>query len=102
MRMTVIGTGYLGATHAACMAELGHEVLGVDVDSAKIDSLKDGVVPFYEPGLPGVLTRNLEAGRLDFTTDYGKVAEFANVHFPASVPRRSGAPTRRISPTCTR
>ena len=52
MRMTVIGTGYLGATHAACMAELGHEVLGVDVDSAKIDSLKDGVVPFYEPGLP--------------------------------------------------
>ena len=81
MRMTVIGTGYLGATHAACMAELGHEVLGVDVDSAKIDSLKDGVVPFYEPGLPEVLTRNLEAGRLDFTTDYGKVAEFANVHF---------------------
>jgi len=79
--MTVIGTGYLGATHAACMAELGHEVLGVDVDSAKIDSLKDGVVPFYEPGLPEVLTRNLEAGRLDFTTDYGKVAEFANVHF---------------------
>ncbi|MDO5512351.1 UDP-glucose/GDP-mannose dehydrogenase family protein [Corynebacterium sp.] len=81
MRMTVIGTGYLGATHAACMAELGHEVLGVDVDSAKIDSLKSGVVPFFEPGLPEVLTRNLEAGRLDFTTDYGQVAEFATVHF---------------------
>ena len=79
--MTVIGTGYLGATHAACMAELGHEVLGVDVDSAKIDSLSEGTVPFYEPGLPEVLTRNLESGRLDFTTDYQRAAEFANVHF---------------------
>ena len=47
MRMTVIGTGYLGATHAACMAELGHEVLGVDVDQEKIDQLKAGKVPFY-------------------------------------------------------
>ena len=46
MRMTVIGTGYLGATHAACMAELGHEVLGIDVDQAKIDALKNGDVPF--------------------------------------------------------
>ncbi|AQQ16193.1 UDP-glucose 6-dehydrogenase TuaD [Corynebacterium glaucum] len=81
MRMTVIGTGYLGATHAACMAELGHEVLGVDVDEAKIEALKNGRVPFYEPGLPEVLERNLEAGRLDFTTDYERVAEFANVHF---------------------
>ncbi|QYH19422.1 UDP-glucose/GDP-mannose dehydrogenase family protein [Corynebacterium aquatimens] len=81
MRMTVIGTGYLGATHAACMAELGHEVLGVDVDQAKIDSLQNGEVPFFEPGLPEVLERNLEAGRLAFTTDYDKAAEFANVHF---------------------
>ena len=81
MRMTVIGTGYLGATHAACMAELGHEVLGIDVDQAKIDSLKNGEVPFYEPGLPEVLQRNLEAGRLDFTTDYQRAAEFGNVHF---------------------
>ena len=70
MRMTVIGTGYLGATHAACMAELGHEVLGVDVDEAKIASLKDSKVPFFEPGLPEVLERNLENGRLNFTTDY--------------------------------
>lgn len=81
MRMTVIGTGYLGATHAACMAELGHDVLGVDVDEAKIDSLKAGEVPFFEPGLPEVLTRNLEAGRLDFTTSYEETAQFANVHF---------------------
>ena len=81
MRMTVIGTGYLGATHAACMAELGHEVLGVDVDEAKIDRLKAGEVPFYEPGLPEVLERNMEAERLDFTTSYEEAAAFGNVHF---------------------
>lgn len=81
MRMTVIGTGYLGATHAACMAELGHEVLGVDVDESKIEALKNGRVPFYEPGLPEVLERNIEAGRLDFSTSYDDAAEFANVHF---------------------
>lgn len=79
--MTVIGTGYLGATHAACMAELGHEVLGVDVDESKIEALKNGRVPFYEPGLPEVLERNIEAGRLDFSTSYDDAAEFANVHF---------------------
>ncbi len=79
--MTVIGTGYLGATHAACMAELGHEVLGVDVDEAKIDRLKAGEVPFYEPGLPEVLERNMEAERLDFTTSYEEAAAFGNVHF---------------------
>ncbi|WP_290343383.1 UDP-glucose dehydrogenase family protein [Corynebacterium auris] len=79
--MTVIGTGYLGATHAACMAELGHEVLGVDVDESKISRLKAGEVPFYEPGLPEVLERNIAAGRLDFTTDYRRAAEFATVHF---------------------
>ena len=79
--MTVIGTGYLGATHAACMAELGHEVLGVDVDEAKIDRLKAGEVPFYEPGLPEVLERNMAADRLDFTTSYEEAAAFGNVHF---------------------
>ncbi|WIM70811.1 UDP-glucose dehydrogenase family protein [Corynebacterium suedekumii] len=92
MRMTVIGTGYLGATHAACMAELGHDVLGVDVDTAKIESLKAGTVPFYEPGLPEVLTRNLEAGRLDFTTDYAEAARFANVHFlGVGTPQKRGS-----------
>ncbi|WP_392398870.1 UDP-glucose dehydrogenase family protein [Corynebacterium lehmanniae] len=79
--MTVIGTGYLGATHAACMAELGHEVLGVDVDESKIEALKNSKVPFYEPGLPEVLERNIEAGRLSFTTSYAEAAAFANVHF---------------------
>ena len=81
MRMTVIGTGYLGATHAACMAELGHEVLGVDVDENKIEALKNGRVPFYEPGLPEVLERNIESDRLGFSTSYDDAAEFANLHF---------------------
>ena len=92
MRMTVIGTGYLGATHAACMAELGHEVLGVDVDSAKIDSLTAGAVPFFEPGLPEVLGRNLESGRLDFSTDYERAAQFGNVHFlGVGTPQKRGS-----------
>ena len=92
MRMTVIGTGYLGATHAACMAELGHEVMGVDVDESKIESLKSGNVPFYEPGLPEVLERNIEAGRLDFTTDYAQAAQFADVHFlGVGTPQRHGS-----------
>ena len=81
MRMTVIGTGYLGATHAACMAELGHKVLGVDVDEHKIEALKNSKVPFFEPGLPEVLERNIDAGRLSFTTDYAEAAAFARVHF---------------------
>ena len=81
MRITVIGTGYLGATHAACMAELGHEVLGIDVDERKIEALKAGKVPFYEPGLPEVLERNIANRRLAFTTHYEEAAQFANVHF---------------------
>ena len=59
-RLSVIGTGYLGATHAACMAELGFEVIGVDVDPAKVDLLSSGRVPFYEPGLDEVLERNIK------------------------------------------
>ena len=92
MRMTVIGTGYLGATHAACMAELGHEVLGVDVDEDKISVLQSGKVPFFEPGLPEVLERNIDAGRLGFSTDYDEAAQFANVHFlGVGTPQRRGS-----------
>lgn len=90
--MTVIGTGYLGATHAACMAELGHEVLGVDVDEDKISVLQSGKVPFFEPGLPEVLERNIDAGRLGFSTDYDEAAQFANVHFlGVGTPQRRGS-----------
>ncbi|MFS0900770.1 UDP-glucose dehydrogenase family protein [Mycolicibacterium litorale] len=81
MRCAVFGTGYLGATHAAGMAELGHEVVGVDIDPGKVAKLAAGDIPFFEPGLPEVLTANLGAGRLTFTTDYDVAAEFADVHF---------------------
>lgn len=81
MRMSVIGTGYLGATHAACMAELGHQVMGVDVDAAKIEALSAGRVPFFEPGLQEVLQRNIRAGRLRFSTSIDDAAGFAKVHF---------------------
>jgi len=74
------------------MAELGHEVLGVDVDENKISALKSGQVPFYEPGLPEVLGRNIEAGRLDFSTDYEEAAEFGNLHFlGVGTPQRRGS-----------
>ncbi|MFW0787865.1 UDP-glucose/GDP-mannose dehydrogenase family protein [Gordonia sp. CPCC 206044] len=81
MKLTVIGCGYLGATHAACMAELGHDVLGVDVDTEKVARLQAGDVPFFEPGLADVLRRNLAAGRLRFTSDHRDAASFAAVHF---------------------
>ncbi|MEV5648256.1 UDP-glucose/GDP-mannose dehydrogenase family protein [Nocardia sp. NPDC052254] len=91
MRLTVFGTGYLGATHAACMAELGHEVLGVDIDPGKVAKLSDGVVPFYEPGLEEVLRRNLDAGRLRFTTSYEEAAAHADAHFlGVGTPQKKG------------
>jgi len=80
-RITVIGTGYLGATHAACLAELGFEVLGVDVDEAKVAALGEGRVPFYEPGLEPLLHRHVTEGRLRFTTSAEEAAEFGDVHF---------------------
>ena len=80
-RISVIGTGYLGATHAAGMAELGFEVLGVDNDAAKVRALAAGQVPFYEPGLPELLSSHVEAGRLRFGTSLEEAAAFADIHF---------------------
>jgi UDPglucose 6-dehydrogenase len=91
MRMTVIGCGYLGAVHAASMAELGHDVVGVDVDEAKIAALASGLPPFFEPGLPELLDRALATGRLRFTTDMSE-ARGSAVHFVAvGTPQQSGA-----------
>jgi UDPglucose 6-dehydrogenase len=91
MRCTVFGTGYLGATHAAGMAELGHEVVGVDVDPGKVAKLAAGEIPFYEPGLREVLRDNLDAGRLQFTTDYDAAVDFADVHFlGVGTPQKKG------------
>ncbi len=80
-RLTFLGTGYLGATYAICFAEMGYEVLGFDVDTAKIAKLTAGEVPFHEPGLDELLRKNLGTGRLRFTTSYDEVADFGDVHF---------------------
>jgi UDPglucose 6-dehydrogenase len=81
LRISVLGTGYLGATHAACMAELGFEVLGLDVDKTKIDLLASGSIPFYEPGLDELLAKHVASGRLRFTTSYEEAGAFGDVHF---------------------
>jgi UDPglucose 6-dehydrogenase len=89
-RVTVLGTGYLGTTHAACMAELGFDVLGVDVDAARIAALADGQLPFYEPGLEASLERGVRSGRLRFTTSFQEAADFGDVHFCCvGTPQRS-------------
>jgi UDP-glucose 6-dehydrogenase len=73
----------VGATHAACMAELGHEVIGVDVDAGKRARLAADEVPFFEPGLEDVLQSNIDASQLRFTLSCGQAADFADVHFIA-------------------
>ena len=80
-RVSVIGTGYLGATHAVAMVELGFEVIGVDVDERKIEMLRNGQVPFYEPGLPELLAKVQATGRLHWSTDIADAAAFADVHY---------------------
>jgi UDPglucose 6-dehydrogenase len=90
MNISVIGCGYLGAVHAACMATLGHEVVGFDVDTTKIKALAEGVAPFFEPDLPELLTDALKTGRLRFTSEVGDVAGSA-VHFVCvGTPQRHG------------
>lgn len=80
MKISVIGTGYLGATHAACLAEIGHDVVGLDVDPAKVELLAAGRVPFHEPGLAQLVRTHVASGRLVFTTDESQLAD-ADVHF---------------------
>ncbi|MFJ8475207.1 UDP-glucose dehydrogenase family protein [Kitasatospora sp. NPDC094011] len=81
MRVSVIGCGHLGIPHAAAMAELGHEVIGVDVDRDKVARLNAGECPIYEPGLPELLATHTASGRLRFTTDIAEAAAFAELHF---------------------
>ncbi|UZN02944.1 UDP-glucose dehydrogenase family protein [Cellulomonas sp. S1-8] len=92
LRITVFGTGYLGATHAVAMAELGFDVVGVDVDASKVEALAAGKVPFFEPGLPELLEKNLQTGRLRFTTDAASAVAGADVHFVCV-----GTPQQRTS-----
>ncbi|MET2011647.1 UDP-glucose/GDP-mannose dehydrogenase family protein [Microbacterium chocolatum] len=80
MRLSVIGCGYLGAVHAAAMASIGHDVVGIDVDERKIAALSKGEAPFFEPGLQDILTEGIASGKLRFTTDMAE-ARGAAVHF---------------------
>jgi UDPglucose 6-dehydrogenase len=90
MRISVFGCGYLGAVHAACMAKLGHEVVGIDVVDDQVASLSRGEPPFYEPGLAEVLGEALATGRLSFTTDAAAASE-SHVHFICvGTPQRRG------------
>lgn len=89
-RIAVIGTGYLGAVHAACMASQGHDVVGIDTDPVKAEALGRGLPPFFEPGLEALLTSALASGRLEFTTDFASASD-ADVHFVCvGTPQRAG------------
>ncbi|WP_026549703.1 UDP-glucose/GDP-mannose dehydrogenase family protein [Arthrobacter sp. Br18] len=90
MRISVIGCGYLGAVHAACMAKLGHDVVGVDVDKSRIAELQEGRAPFFEPGLPELLEEVLLAGRLKFSSTMADI-KGSQVHFLCvGTPQRKG------------
>ncbi len=90
LRVSVFGTGYLGATHAAGMAELGHDVVGVDIDAGKVATLARGEVPFFEPGLPELISKHVATGKLRFTTDAREAAD-ADVHFiGVGTPQKKG------------
>ncbi|NUR06812.1 MAG: UDP-glucose/GDP-mannose dehydrogenase family protein [Nocardioidaceae bacterium] len=113
MRVSVIGAGYLGATHAVCLAALGHDVLAVDVDRARIASLAAGRLPFHEPGLTGLLRTTLATGRLRFGHDTAEAGEFADLHFlcvgtpqqpdsPAADVSQLEAAVRALAPALTR
>jgi len=83
MRVTIFGTGYVGLVTGTCLAEVGHDVICVDIDAAKVDGLNNGVVPIYEPGLEPMVKANHAAGRLRFTTDAAQAIEHGDVVFIA-------------------
>lgn len=98
LRVTVIGTGYLGAVHAAVLADQGLYVLGVDVDQAKIEALAKGEAPFFEPGLNEILQRAVASGRLTFTTSLQEAAGFGDIHFICvGTPQKAGSNAADLS-----
>ena len=83
MKITLIGAGYVGLVTGTCLAEVGNNVLCLDVDPHKIATLKSGGIPIYEPGLEDMVRRNVAAGRLDFTTDIAAAVQFGDIQFIA-------------------
>ena len=94
MHIAVIGTGYVGLVSGACFAEFGVDVTCVDVDAKKVDALKAGVIPIYEPGLETIVEKNARDGRLRFTTDLAEAVKQAEVVFLAvgTPPKEDGSP----------
>ncbi len=94
MKIAVIGTGYVGLTSAACFAELGHTVIGNDIDASKIEKLKKGICPIFEAGLPELLTKHLRSGKLSFTTSIKDAIEGAQAIFicVGTPPKKDGSP----------
>ena len=80
LKISVIGTGYLGATHAACISSLGFDVIGIDTDASKIAALQNGKVPFFEPGLEELLAEQIATGRLTFSNSFDAITD-ADIHF---------------------
>ncbi|MFI2570360.1 UDP-glucose dehydrogenase family protein [Cellulosimicrobium funkei] len=89
MRISVVGCGYLGAVHAAAMAHLGHDVVGIDLDDAKIATLRSGTAPFFEPGLPDLLDEGRASGRLRFSTSFDEVRGSEVVFLCVGTPQRA-------------
>ena len=83
MKITIVGTGYVGLVSGACLADMGNDVVCLDVDAAKIDGLKQGRMPIYEPGLDRIVKANVEAGRLHFTTDVKQAVQHGTIQFIA-------------------
>ena len=81
MHISVFGTGYVGLVTGTCFAEFGNDVICVDIDQGKIDNLKKGRLPIYEPGLDDYIHRNTSAGRLEFTTDVAIIADYESGNF---------------------
>lgn len=97
MRISVLGTGYLGATHAACLASCGHDVVGIDTDAGRADRLAGGTAPFREAGLDRLLAEGIASGRLSFSADYARAAD-ADVHFICvGTPQRPGSSAADLS-----
>src|ERR1700761_6662193 len=90
MRIAMIGTGYVGLVSGACLSEFGHQVICVDKDADKVASLRNGVIPIFEPGLDEVVAANVKAGRLSFETGIAAAVKGANAFFIAV-----GTPSRR-------
>ena len=103
MKITVVGAGYVGLVSGACLAEMGNDVLCVDVDPSRIATLREGGVPIYEPGLKELIARNAAAGRLHFTNDIEQGVHFGTIQFIAvgTPPDEDGAADMQYVPTGT-